>query len=299
MERSLMTFNVLNAWTPNSSVYRTASKRSEQAAEFVKRELPDILCLQEFDYYYRHHGSFIEGISDEYAEADTRDELAGNGWNAIFYRKDKYSVIESGGWNFVENGFGIVPIKPAEGEIPPTRHSNCHEYRYPEDSEEGRAGIHRTRFRSLGWALLEDRDGERIIVATTHFSLRSSCQPEESNFVLGRLWELKEKYQCRIIVCGDFNSNCQTKGSAAARLLEERFFDTYDMAEKRDDVATCHPSSGKGVSSETDRMPGGSYKPHAIDHIFTDSEMAVKCFRIYAEQELLSVSDHCPVMIDF
>ena len=166
MKQTLMTFNVLNAWIPGSSVYKTMNGRSEGAAKFVKEILPDILCLQEFDYYYRHDGKLVELISDVYAEADTGDELAGDPWNAIFYRKEKYRLMGSGGWSYVENGFSIVPIVPTEGEIPPKKHSNCHNYRYPEDSPEGRAGVERTRFRSLGWALLEDREGERFIVKT-------------------------------------------------------------------------------------------------------------------------------------
>lgn len=299
MKQTLMTFNVLNAWTPNSPVYKTMSDRSIGAAEFVKKTLPDILCLQELDYYYRHDGKLLELIADEYAEADTQDELAGKGWNAIFYRKDKYRVLESGGYNFVANGFSIVPIKPVEGEEIPKRASNCHNYRYPENSEEGKAGVSRTRFRSLGWALLEG-EGERIIVATTHFSLRAVCQAEETAFVLEKLAWLKEKYACRIIVCGDFNSNCQTANSATVGLLENGFLDTYDMAVEKDDRASCHQSSGKGIGSgEVDKMPGGSYKPHAIDHIFTDGEMSVDTYRIYAEPELLAVSDHCPTMITF
>ncbi len=294
-----MTFNVLNAWTPGSSVYKTMRARSEGAAQFVKKALPDILCLQEFDYYYRNDGEFLKLIADEYAEADTQDELAGKGWNAIFYRKGSYRVIESGGYNFVANGFEVVPIKPVEGEELPKKACNCHNYRYPENSEEGMAGISKTRFRSLGWALLE-REGERVIVATTHFSLRHSCQAEETVFVLEKLKELKARYGCRIILCGDLNSNCQTKNSAAVGLLENGFLDTYDMAAEKDDRASCHRSSGKGEGSgEVDQMPGGSYKPHAIDHIFTDSPMAVDTYRIYAEPELLFVSDHCPTMITF
>ena len=299
MKQTLMTFNVLNAWTPGSPVYKTMSARSVGAAEFIKKVLPDVLCLQEFDYYYRNDGELLKLIADEYVEADTQDELAGKGWNAIFYRKGRYRVIESGGYNFTANGFSVVPIKPTEGEVLPKRASNCHNYRYPEGSDEAKNSVSRTRFRSLGWALLE-RNGERVVVATTHFSLRLGCQAEETVFVLEKLKELKERYGCRIILCGDFNSECKRENGAAFSLLENGLLDTYDMAVEKDDRASCHQSSGKGVGSgEIDKMPGGSYKPHAIDHIFTDSSMAVDTYRIYAERELLAVSDHCPTMITF
>jgi len=292
---TLMTFNVLNAWQPRSAVYKTMIKRSADAAEFIKRELPDILCLQEFDYYYRHDGELISGISEKYAEADTQDEIAGKGWNCIFYRKDKYRAVESGGYNFVANGFSVVPIKSDE-DAPP-RSSNEHKYLYPEDSAEGGAGLERTRFRSLGWAVLEDTDGARILVATTHFSLRSQCQPDEVTFVFERLDQLMKKYQYPTFLCGDFNSS-RGNSFSTKLLLEKGLLDTFDMAEMRDDIHSCHKSSGKGTD-EPDAMPCVGYMPHAIDHILVDRPIAVSRYKIYAENELLAVSDHCPTMVEF
>ena len=80
-------------------------------------------------------------------------------------------------------------------------------------------------------------------------------------------------------------------------MLDRAWLDTYDMTSERDDCHTCHPSSGKGTD-EKDVAPTGSYKKSAIDHIFTDTEAEVGYFRIYADEALLSVSDHCPTMID-
>ena len=298
MQSTLMTFNVLNAWTPGSAVYKTMPKRSADAAVFVKQALPHILCLQEFDYYYRHDGALLQEIEERYAEADTRDEVAGKGWNCIFYRKDLFRELASGENNLVANGFSIVPIKPTEGETVPPKASNCHKYGYPEDSREGKAGINRTRFRTFAWAYLERTDGKRLVVATMHFSLRSACQPMEVEFVMERLKELKQEYGCPILLCGDFNSHCEWQGSATARLLKDGLLDTFDLADKRDDRGTCHSTSGKGVG-EPDKFPGGAYKSHAIDHILTDTPMTVGEYRIYATENLLSVSDHCPVEITF
>lgn len=296
MKTSVMTFNVLNAWQPNSPVYRTMKARSVGAAKFVREVLPDILCLQEYDYYYRHDGEFESCISEEYSEADTKDEIGEGAWNTIFYRKGVLEVIESGGYNFTANGFEVVPIKD-DGTPLPERASNCNRYLYPEESAEGRKGFMRTRFRSLAFALFQNSDGNRFIVATTHFSLRKACQGAEVEFVCGLLSELEKKYLCPVILCGDFNS--ATTWGATWRLLDAGLLDTYDMAEKKDDISTCHPSSGKGVDSETDRMPTGEYKTHAIDHLLANTEMKVSEFKIFAREELLSVSDHCPTAIEF
>ena len=296
MKNSLMTFNVLNAWLPKSGAYKTMNARSIQAANFLQRILPDILCLQELDYYYRHDGEMLSRLSDMYAEADTQDEIAGRGWNCILYRKDRFSVVASGGYNFTANGFSVVPIKD-DGEPIPEMSCNCHKYRYPEDSEEGKVNLDRTRFRSLGWAVLEDASGERLLITTTHFSLRKQCQGNEVKFVLELINKLGQRYGCPFVLCGDFNS--ATTWGAAKMLLEGGLLDSYDMTSVRDDRHSCHPSSGKGSAEEQDAMPGGAYKTHAIDHIFCDREMKIASYRIYAEQELLSVSDHCPTMIEF
>lgn len=295
MKASLMTFNVLNAWQPNTPVYRTMKDRSRRAAEFILKESPDILCLQEFDYYYRHDGSFVELIADQYAEADTSDELAGDPWNCIFYRKGRFTVVASGGYNFPAGGFVIESTGNADKDSYPPHACNESKYRYPEESPEGAAGIAHSRFRSLGWAVLEDGGGTRALIATTHYSMRSWCHVEEIEFVDTKLAELKERYGCPVIVCGDFNST--TEWGAGKRMLDRAWLDTYDMTAERDDYHSCHPSSGKGTD-EKDVAPSGSYKKNAIDHIFTDTEAEVGYYRIYADEELLSVSDHCPTMID-
>lgn len=296
MKNRLMTFNVLNAWQPNSAVYKTMRTRSIGAADFVLKELPDIFCLQEYDYYYRHDGEFETRVSGEYTEVDIRDEIGEGAWNTIFYRTGRFRVNACGGYNFTANGFEVVPIKE-DGEPVPEKACNCCKYTYPEGSREREAGHELTRFRSIGWAQLEDEEGKKFIVATTHFSLRKSCQWAEIDFVLGILSDLEKKYACPIILCGDFNS--ATTWGATCRLLERGLLDTYDMAKEKNSVSTCHPSSGKGVSSETDVMPTGEYKQSAIDHLLANTEMKVNSFKIYAREDLLSVSDHCPIIIEF
>ncbi|MBR7097879.1 MAG: endonuclease/exonuclease/phosphatase family protein [Clostridia bacterium] len=292
----LMSFNVLNGWGRNFSVYKTMLTRSVKAAELIQRELPDILCLQEFDYYYRYDSEFISMLTDTYAEADTRDETPAQSWNPIFYKRSEFRLIESGGYDFVENGF--IPVKTGNGdkETYPPHSTNCGKYTYPEESEEWKAGYDKSRFRSLSYAVLENGDGSRITVANTHYSLRSWCHGDEVEFVLDRLAEVKKKHPYPLLICGDFNST--TQWGAGKRMLENGLLDTYDLAAEKDDRPSCHPSSGKGTG-EPDEMSQGSYKTHAIDHVYTDSPMEVSTYRILAEDALLSVSDHCPTMIQF
>ena len=295
-QTKMMSFNVLNGWARGYSVYKTMLTRAPKAAELILQELPDILCLQEFDYYYRFDSEFIPMIEAEYLEADTRDETPSQSWNPIFFRRGAFNCVQSGGYDFVENGF--VPVKTGNNdkETYPPHSTNCGPYKYPEDSDEGRAGYDKSRFRSLSYAVLEGVDGKTIIVANTHYSLRSWCHPDEVEFVTQKLTALKQKYGCPVIICGDLNS--ATQWGAAKQMLERGFIDTFDMAQERDDTSSCHPSSGKGTG-EPDVMSGGTYKANAIDHIYTDTPMEVSSYRIIVRDELLSVSDHCPTVIKF
>lgn len=292
----LMSFNVLNGWGRNFSVYKTMLTRSVQAAELIQRELPDVLCLQEFDYYYRYDSEFLAMLTETYAEADTKDETPAKSWNPIFYKRSDFKLIESGGYDFVENGF--VPVKTGNGdkETYPPHSTNCGKYTYPEDSTEWKAGYDKSRFRSLSYAVLETADQTSLIVANTHYSMRSWCHSDEVRFVTEKLAEIKRKHPYPLLICGDFNST--TQWGAAKQMLESGFFDTYDMAVEKDDRPSCHPSSGKGTG-EPDVMSEGSYKTHAIDHVYTDSVLPMDSYRILVEDELLSVSDHCPTMIQF
>lgn len=292
----LMSFNVLNGWGRGYSVYKTMLTRSVTAAQMILRELPDLLCLQEFDYYYRYDSAFLEMLKDAYAEADTRDETPAMSWNPILYRPSSLRLIESGGFDFVENGFVPVKTSNAEEATYPPRSTNCGKYTYPEDSAEWKAGYDKSRFRTLSYAVFENVNGERFTVANTHYSLRSWCHRDEVAFVLERLNGLKQKHPYPMLLCGDFNST--TQWGAAKQMLEQGLLDTFELAAEKDDRPSCHPSSGKGTG-ESDVMSKGTYRQNAIDHVFTDRSLKINSYRILVEDELLSVSDHCPTIIDF
>ena len=296
MNVKLMSFNVLNAWMPNTPVYRTMVERSRGAASMALDVLPDVMCLQEFDYYYRHDGEFIGLVSGEYSEANTHDEIDGDPWNCIFYRKDKFKLIASGGYNFSANGFEVISTGNAEEASYPSRACNGSKYRYPADSAEGREGLERSRFRSLAFAVLENENGKRVIVATTHYSLRRWCHREEVEFVCEKLGELKQTYECPVIICGDLNST--TEWGAASLMLKRGYLDAFDLTDDKDDSHSCHSTSGKG-EGDADRAPGGTYKKDAIDHVFFDTPTDVSFYRIMKDEKLLSVSDHCPTLVEF
>lgn len=300
-ESLCVSWNLLNAWMPGTAVYRTAAERALRAAAWLADRAPDLICLQEFDYYYRHDTAFLPALGKAYTEAKGSGELPGGSWNPILYRPDRWREEAAGRWDFTANGFSAVDTKNDCRETYPAHACNespC--YAYPEEAPE--AAKPGSRFRSLSWVLLNGSPcgyGGRLLVANTHLSLRTWCQTEEANFIHAKLTALSKVYACPVLLCGDFNSGIAAGG--AKRLTELGFRDTHDLAAERDDRASCHPSSGKGEKQERDEMPALHY-PYAIDHAFLfDPTARVRAeeYRIVAEERLLSVSDHCPTVLRF
>ena len=296
-----VSWNLLNAWMPGTAVCRTAAERAPRAAAWLADRAPDFICLQEFDYYYRHDTAFLSALGDAYTEAKGSGELPGGSWNPILYRSDRWREEAAGRWDFTANGFTAVDTKNDRRETYPAHacnESSC--YAYPEGSSE--AAKPGSRFRSLSWVLLNGSPcgyGGRLLVANTHLSLRPWCQTEEADFIHAKLTALSKIYACPVLLCGDFNSGIAAGG--AKRLTELGLRDTHALAAARDDRASCHPSSGKGEKQERDEMPA-PYYPYAIDHVFLFDPIArvrAEEYRIVAEERLLSVSDHCPTVLRF
>ena len=292
-----VTWNLLNAWMPGTAVYKTAASRASRAAEWILDREPDLFCLQEFDYYYRHDTAFLAAIRERYIEAQGSGELPGDSWNPIFIRQDRWIREACGRWDFPANGFTPVDTGNDRQETSPAR--SCNEslrYGYPPESPEAGAGG--SRFRSLSWTLLS-RDGRRLLVANTHLSLRLWCQTAEADFIHEKLTGLAGTYSCPILLCGDLNSGIPTGG--AAYLTTLGWADAHALATVADDRASCHPSSGKGEPQERDRMPEARYS-WAIDHVFLydpAGQIRIGDYHIIAEPALLSVSDHCPMSLHF
>ena len=292
-----VSWNLLNAWMPGTAVYQTAAERAHRAAAWLAECASDFICLQEFDYYYRHDTAFLPTLGEAYTEANGHGELPGGSWNPILFRPDRWREEAAGRWDFTANGFTAVDSKNDCRETYPAHACNeSPRYAYPEETPE--AEKPGSRFRSLSWVLLNGTScGSRLLVANTHLSLRPWCQTEEADFIHEKLTALSKTYACPVLLCGDFNSGIAVGG--AKRLTELGWRDTHDLAAIRDDRASCHPSSGKGEKQERDEMPA-PYYPYAIDHVFLSDPTArirAEEYRMIAEERLLSVSDHCPTVL--
>ncbi len=263
----IMSFNVLNVWNKNGTV----GDRDDITAALVLGYMPDFIGLQEFDIGYRNaENGLISQISEKYAEVEIEGVEKNYVWNPIFYLKDKYTVVES--------GFVYFPDET-------TSHESGNYY--------GGTPDEKARFRSVVWAVLRDAEGVEYLIANLHFSPVdiSVNHPGESSVAIRAIKEVAARYEgCITLVTGDYNSNRNTGNGGVATMVASGFTDTYDLAATKNDLRSNH---------EIGSAPASGYMSGAIDHILTLNELQVSAYLILTDTELLTVSDHCPTIVQF
>ena len=271
--RKLLSFNVLNVWNKNGS----PADRDDATAALVLKHMPDFVCLQEFDVGYRNaENGFISLISEKYAEVSVNGVNPNEIWNPIFYLKDKYNVVES----------GYVYFPSVVSSYEPSSYTGY-------DFGDGKTN---SRFRSLVWAVLEDKtDGTKYLVGSTHLSFLedtnalSGYQVAEANKITEVMTAKAEQYEGAItLVAGDLNSVRGQFGTG--KLMSNGFKDTYDVAMVRNDY---------GTSNKNNAGPVKGYLTNAIDHVLTLNDLAVESYFVLTDSELLPISDHMPTIVQF
>ncbi len=264
-ERKILSFNVLNVWSKGA----TPGTRDDTAAAMVLSYLPDFVCLQEYDIGYRQAaGGFSSLIGASYSEVAVAGIDPNDIWNPIFYLTDRYTVAESGYLNLAD----------AAGAAESVNYSGTAD------------GI--SRFRSLVWVVLRDRaDGSLYLVGNFHASLPLETHPAEAQVVSDALNGVADRYdECVTLLCGDYNSRRTQSGGVLEQLRQRGFTDTYDGATIRNDSGTWH-NLGK--------VPGGTYRSDAIDHILTRGGITPQVYLILIDEKYLTASDHCPTILAF
>ena len=272
--RKILSYNVLNVWQKGG----TPSDRDDKTAALVLDYMPDFICLQEFDVGYRNaEGGFISLVSEKYAEVSVSGVNQNEIWNPIFYLKDKYTVVES----------GYVYFPSVISSYEPSSYTAY-------DFGDGKTN---SRFRSLVWAVLEDRsDGTRYLVGSTHLSYLSddpnamyAYQVAEANKISEVLSAKAAQYAgCTTLLAGDLNSTRSENGTA--KLMANGFKDTYDTALVRNDY---------GTSNKNNTGAEKGYMINAIDHILTLNDLTVQSYMVLTDSSLFTVSDHLPTLVQF
>ncbi len=196
-------------------------------------------------------------------------EYADRNFTPIFYKRDKFSITDSG--YFLFDGM-----------------NDC-------DSK------------SVTWAVFLDKiTGKSFGFVSTHFwwmfeSEKDDLQRIENVRQLKEICDtLVEKYSVPVIVCGDINSGVnKPQGEGAYQeMLKKGFSDIRYTAEETTDAFTHHdyPEMNERGNYVKGTMPTGN-----LDYIFTYGKKKAKAkkFDVMTTQEALNSSDHCPLVAWF
>jgi len=152
------------------------------------------------------------------------------------------------------------------------------------------------RLRVINMGLFETiKDGKRFIVTDTHFNANhKDATTENKNRVqqatefIAKIDEYRKKYNCPIVMTGDFNSKDGTdpyKKIMSDTLISEA---KYTAKTKGSIFLTYH---------NLGTMPGSAVE--SIDHIFYTGAITPLYYTTLIDQYLVVSSDHCPIYADF
>ena len=253
-----------NIWNNNP-----CAPRNRIVRELVREFDADICFFQECGPQTNRIGDgeapVVDLMSDSYSEAFP--EAADRNYTPVFYKKDKYNVIDSGYFLY--------------------------------------DGLNDSNSKSVTWAILEEKEtGKRMIAASTHLWWR--FESENDNLQrLENVSQLKQfcdemvaKTGLPIIVGGDFNNGKDSpQGDEPYHtMLKEGFCDIRLIADETSEEYTCgrdypmvHPDK-----SITARNPAVS----TIDYIFTYNapNYKVKKFEVLTSETARKSSDHSPIL---
>ncbi len=195
---SAMSFNV---WVSNAT-----DERMQSALKMIKNYMPDTLGVQEASVKWMN---FLKAnLSDDYACVGVgRDEGGEGEHSAIFYAKDKFTLIDSG-----TKWMSATPDVPSKFE---------------------ESSLNRI----FTYAILERKsDGVRFLCINTHLEHTS----EEARILQAEvLLAFTEQYADLPMICtGDFNT--ALGGELYKEIIATRFADSSSLARQTQKVATFH-----------------------------------------------------------
>ncbi len=146
--------------------------------------------------------------------------------------------------------------------------------------------------RSFHWAMLESLEsGKRCIITNTHWDLTPETRMMNSGLMRHYLIELRGRYPDIPILCtGDFNSGIHF----------EEFKYLLDSGVVQDSVMEAPVRENEDISSCYDMVFSSVpfRKAGHIDHVLFTPELEVLSARLIWKKELLTFSDHLPLIAD-
>ena len=255
-----------------------AEEREERAIAVVRRQAPDLISWQEVNGGWWNSRLFKEMEEFGVVRGDEDEALVRAGavlaerrpnWvnnEPLMYRLSRFKLLDSG-----LDFYHLILQKE----------------------------------KSLTWAVLEDREsGRRIIAFATHFWWKSNGEESDAirelntRHVLARIERIREKWG-RLPVVGGGDLNCAKGAMALATFEQFGFADAGEVAPVRSKTPSWH---GHIVRDENGRCKGrvGGQKGDAmLDHVLfsLDGFRALK-HAVVTEEDAINISDHSPVVVD-
>lgn len=269
--------NNLEAWKMQG-LDCSAEARVKGLLRAYREILPDLAGLQEVSI--RMADLMMDGLYEvKLPGGETaRYDYVSGGDTPLFYRIDRFKLLESGFFRYDESIPGL------EGSF------------------------NNSETKSYAFGVFEDRmTGKRVALMSTHLWWKSSdpASPEyqkDSNkarayqirLASARMDEVMAKYACPGILLGDLNASMTSLCLDAAR--EEGWQEVHDLAlGEKDETKGHHPCGGAGFS----RGEPGRFAD-AIDHILVKNqgEMKINSFRRLRDAWFDPISDHYPLYVD-
>lgn len=260
----MLTFYSQNIWNMSPAGYRNKLVRS-LVADFDA----DVCAFQECGPVTNRASkpSIVNAMGDAFAEA--MPEVARGNYTPIFYRKDKFCLLDKGYLQY--------------------------------------AGLNDGKSKGVSWAVLEEKEtGKRLAFASTHFWYKARGQ-EDTDQRIANARQLKEvcdgivaQYGIPVIIGGDFNNgeNAKQDDAPYRAMLEWGFRDARYLAEES---TTQRYTCGDGYPLI--QLDGGflpcPVEPHfCIDYIliYGEPSVQVKQFHIETNRKARTSSDHCPLV---
>lgn len=227
---------------------------------------PDIIGLQECSPVMR------DIFMDMFCQNDTPYAMLYGRDTPILYRKDKFELVDS--------DFLIYPeyIDGLDGSFNNAKTKSC--------------SI--AVFRVI-------QTGSLLIFASTHLWWKSeTVQPgsdlarkHQLSTLIDRVAAFRKKYNCPAIIVGDLNATYSSPAVSTA--LDCGFAHAYDLCNgERDESCGMHFCCASGY--ETNPDPKTFFE--SIDHILLTPDVKVDCFKRYAPDYYMPLSDHAPVYIE-
>ena len=237
-------------------------ERIDDMENTIRKYDADILGIQEVCRIW-YGSNFLERLSNKYIAILP---FRGN-YTVLLFKKDMFSV-----W---EQGFKMY-------ENTPVRQWKC-----------------------VNWAVLIHKEtGKRIGVINTHAWPGGSEEGEkirESNGkeLAATMHMIKEKYPgIPVVAFGDLNGG--EEGALIKTLHENGIVSAYEVAEEFSEVSSHHGDPVRNPDGTWTGKRTENDKTKSLDHIviFKD-DIKIKKHHVVEDQEIINVTDHSPVYIDF